>query len=84
MLTEILLALMICMRSPMNFAAKKMINTTINIANPENYSVPFIISSIEEHLHKKAICNEIEKGDNYNIDISLIEPIIQKVEYSFQ
>ncbi|MEP6626520.1 MAG: NAD-dependent epimerase/dehydratase family protein [Ginsengibacter sp.] len=61
----------------------KMINTTINIANPENYSVPFIISRIEEHLHKKAICNEIEKGDDYEIDISGISTIIKKLNIPF-
>lgn len=62
---------------------KKFLNTTINIANPENYSVPFIITLIEEHLHKKAICNEIKKGDNYHIDISSIEPIIEKLNIPF-
>ncbi|MEO9021283.1 MAG: hypothetical protein ABI237_16060 [Ginsengibacter sp.] len=62
---------------------KIFLNTTINIANPENYSVPFIIKKIEEHLQKRAICNEIEKGDNYNIDISLIEPIIKKLDIPF-
>ncbi len=62
---------------------KKLLNTTINIANPENYSVPFIVSSIEEHLHKKAICNEIKKGENYHIDISVIEPTIEKLNIPF-
>ena len=62
---------------------KIFLNSTINIANPENYSVPFIINQIEAHLHKKAICNEIEKGDDYNIDISLIEPNIKKLNIHF-
>ena len=62
---------------------KIFLNTTINIANPKNYSVPFIITQIEEHLHKKAICNEIEKGDNYNIDISSVKPIIKKLRIPF-
>lgn len=61
----------------------KMINTTINIANPVNYSVPSIIRKIEEHLQKKANCQEIEKGDNYDIDISSIEPIIKRLNISF-
>ena len=60
-----------------------LLNTTINIANRENYSVPFIIKRIEEHLHKKAIFNEIEKGDNYQIDISIIEPVIKKLNIHF-
>jgi hypothetical protein len=58
-------------------------NKTINIANPKNYPVPFIISRIEDHLNKKANCIEIERGDNYNIDISLIEPIINKLSIRF-
>ncbi|HSV10702.1 MAG TPA: NAD-dependent epimerase/dehydratase family protein [Hanamia sp.] len=62
---------------------EKLLNTTLNIANPENYSVPSIIRQIEEHLHKKAIFNEIEKGDNYTIDISVIEPIIKKLGIHF-
>ncbi|MDQ2718412.1 MAG: hypothetical protein M3Z26_01435 [Bacteroidota bacterium] len=62
---------------------KILLNTTINIANPENYSVPIIIALIEEHLHKKAIYHEIEKGDNYPIDISSIEPIIKNLNIRF-
>lgn len=62
---------------------KKNVNTTINIANSENYSVPYIIKCIEEHLNKKAICNEIDKGDNYKIDVSVIDPVINKLNIQF-
>src|SRR5665647_1944324 len=62
---------------------KGWMNTTINIANPKNYAVPFIIDRIEEHLHKKAVRNEIEKGDNYDIDIALTEPVIKKLHIDF-
>ena len=62
---------------------KKNVNSIINIANPENYSVPYIIKFIEEHLNKKAICNEIEKGHNYKIDVSIIEPVINKLGIQF-
>ena len=66
------------------FLQEKMaINSVINIANPKNYSVPYIITTIEEHLHKKGIYNEVERGDNYNIDISIIEPIIEKLNIQF-
>ncbi|HEV8082125.1 MAG TPA: hypothetical protein VGP55_02935 [Chitinophagaceae bacterium] len=61
----------------------KNINTIINIANPGNYSVPYIITCIEEHLNKKAVCREIEKGSNYKIDVSKIEPIINKLNIQF-
>jgi hypothetical protein len=59
------------------------LNKTINIANRENYSIPFIINRIESHLHKKAIFNEIEKGDNYKIDISEIAPVLKKLNIHF-
>lgn len=62
---------------------ESMSNTTINIANPDNYSVPFIIEKIEAHLNKKAIYKEIKKGDNYKISISTIEPIIRKLNIPF-
>ena len=62
---------------------KAWMNNTINIANPKNYPVPFIIDQIEKHLHKKAVRNEIEKGDNYEIDISAIAPVIQKLDIQF-
>jgi len=62
---------------------KENINTTINIANPENYSVPYIIKCIENHLNKKAIINEVERGDNYKIDISTIEPLFKELHIQF-
>ena len=62
---------------------KKNINTTINIANPKNYSVPYIIKSIEKHLNKKSILHEVERGDNYKIDISIIEPLFKELHIQF-
>ena len=62
---------------------KKNINSTINIANPENYSVPKILACIEMHLNKKGIYNEIERGDNYKIDTSIIDPVINKLDIQF-
>lgn len=63
---------------------KKNINSTINIANPENYSVPNILTCIEMHLNKKGIYNEIERGDNYKIDTSIIDPVINKLNIQFR
>ena len=63
---------------------KGNINSTINIANPQNYSVPYIIKTIEEHLNKKAIATEVEKGDNYKIDVSVIEPLFEKLHIEFK
>lgn len=62
---------------------KENINATINIANPVNYPVPYIVKTIEHHLGKKAIINELERGDDYNIDVSLIEPLFNKLNIHF-
>jgi nucleoside-diphosphate-sugar epimerase len=62
---------------------QKFLNQTINIANRENYSVPVIIKKIDEHLNKKARYNEVEKGNNFKISISLIEPLIKELEIEF-
>ena len=62
---------------------KNISNTTINIANPKNYSVPKIVISIENHFNKKAIGNTIERGDNYNINISAIIPVIKQLNIQF-
>lgn len=62
---------------------KEKVNSIINIANPENYSVPSIVETIEQHLHKKAIKNELERGDNYTIDVSVIHPLFNKLNIQF-
>ncbi len=58
-------------------------NSVINIANPENYSVPYIVNSIEHHLKKKATYTEVDRGDNYPIDISVAEPVFEKLNIHF-
>jgi nucleoside-diphosphate-sugar epimerase len=62
---------------------KQFLNTTINIANPENYSVPFIVQTIEYFLGKNALITEIEKGDNYEINTTAIAPIIKELKIEF-
>jgi len=58
-------------------------NEIVNIANPFNYSVPFIMRTIEKHLGKKAVYTEIDRGVNYHIDISEIIPVIDKYNIRF-
>ena len=62
---------------------KENINAIINIANPVNYSVPYIVKTIEHHLNKKATVNELDRGDDYKIDVSLIEPLFNKLNIQF-
>lgn len=62
---------------------KLRLNTTINIANPANYTVPFIIQTIENHLNKKVISTEVDKGSEFKIDVSTIEPVIYNLNIRF-
>jgi nucleoside-diphosphate-sugar epimerase len=59
------------------------LNTVINIANPKNYSVPFIISEIEKYFNKKANFITTDRGNNFSTDVSLIKPIIRKLKIQF-
>lgn len=58
-------------------------NEIINIANSHNYPVPYIIKKIEEHVGKKAVYTEVDKGRNYNIDINAINPILDECGINF-
>ena len=62
---------------------KSLKNSTINIANPHNYSVQHIIKTIENFLEKKALFTEIDRGDNYEIDTALIASVIQELKIPF-
>ena len=58
-------------------------NSIINIANPESYKVTAIVNAIESTSKLKANCTLIQKGEIFNIDTSLITPIINKLHLSF-
>ena len=58
-------------------------NETINIANLENYSIPFIISAIENHLRKKGNYTLVNKGDSPDIPTEAVEPYFRKFHISF-
>ena len=58
-------------------------NQVINIANPVNLPVKKIIASIETFLHIKSNYIEIEKGVCFDIDISPVQHIIQKLGIRF-
>ena len=62
---------------------KLFMSQTINIANKYNYSVISIVNKIEEHLHKKAYYTEVKKGNNFRLNIALIEPLIEKLQIKF-
>lgn len=59
-------------------------NKTINIANKISVPSLSIVEKIEKFLHTKADYKIVEKGVKFNIDISEIEPIISKLNISFE
>jgi hypothetical protein len=58
-------------------------NQVINIANAVNHPVKAIISAIETFLNIKSNYIEIDKGACFEIDISPIQHIIQKLGIRF-
>ena len=58
-------------------------NQVINIANPENHPVKKIIATIETFLNVKSNYIEIDKGTCFEIDISPIQHISQKLGIRF-
>lgn len=68
-----------------NFLIKenKFLNEIINIANPYNYTVTFIVEIIESLLYKKGNYIVIDKSSQPVIDTKTIEPIIAALNISF-
>jgi nucleoside-diphosphate-sugar epimerase len=58
-------------------------NKIINLANPYNMSVFEILETIELFFDKKAKYVSCNKGTNYSIDISDIEPYFTKIGVKF-
>lgn len=58
-------------------------NQVINIANPVNYPVKKIITAIETFLDINSNYVEIDKGSCFEIDISPIQYLFQKLEVGF-
>ncbi|MFI5186099.1 MAG: NAD-dependent epimerase/dehydratase family protein [Chitinophagales bacterium] len=69
-----------------DYILKKSIyqNQIINIANPENYTTEEIISTIETLWKTRASYISIPKGHSFNIDISLITPIMEELGIHFE
>jgi len=61
-----------------NYILKKGIyrNEIVDIANPENYSIDFIINTIENHLTIKGNYIKINRGSNPKINTSITKEII--------
>lgn len=58
-------------------------NTVVNIANPSNYPVNYIVRCIEGFTGRKAVCEEIEKGSSFGIDVADILPLYGELHIGF-
>jgi nucleoside-diphosphate-sugar epimerase len=58
-------------------------NTSINIANPNNYQISEIVKEMEALIGKSAIYKDIKKGSKYEIDIQPIRPLITSLKIDF-
>jgi len=58
-------------------------NSIINIANQHNYTVPYIIESIERHFGVQGKYTWLDKGDAPRIDVSAIKPFFDKFNINF-
>ena len=64
-------------------AEKSVRNTTINIANVVTYPLIDIVSAIENFVGKHAVYNVVERGAEYQIDISFIFSLLEKSGVKF-
>jgi nucleoside-diphosphate-sugar epimerase len=58
-------------------------NTSINIANPNNYQITEIVKEMEAIIGKSAIYKDIKKGSKYEIDIQPIRSLITSLKIDF-
>lgn len=54
-----------------------LLNQTMNVANPSNYTVSYIVRCLESFYQKKALALERERGVPYRIDVSYMLPVIE-------
>jgi hypothetical protein len=59
-------------------------NRVIHVANPQNYRATDIVAALEEVTGKTACSIPIDKGFNFEIDISLILPVIKELKIDFR
>ncbi|MEP7278423.1 MAG: NAD-dependent epimerase/dehydratase family protein [Bacteroidota bacterium] len=59
------------------------LNSVTNIANPQNYTVPYIIETIEMHFGVRGNYTLADKGDAPRIDISAVKPLFDTFNVNF-
>lgn len=56
---------------------------TLNVANPVSYTLPEIVAVLEKVTGKHAVCEVVEHGASYSIDIEPIRAVIAKADVKF-
>lgn len=62
---------------------RSMLNVSLNVANPQNYTMVNIVSVMEQVVGKQAIYHTVERGTDYTIDVSAIAPLLTACSVSF-
>ena len=58
-------------------------NTTVNIANPVNYSMPEIVDAMVGIVGKRAIFEVVDRGSDYFIETGSMQPALAKSGVEF-
>jgi nucleoside-diphosphate-sugar epimerase len=58
-------------------------NTTLNIANVVNYPMADIVRAMERVVGKRAVYDIVERGSEYDVDISAILSVLGKAGVNF-
>lgn len=58
-------------------------NVTLNIANPVSYPMPDIVRAMEKATGKRAVCEIVERGSGYAIDVAPILPLLDDAGVKF-
>lgn len=61
----------------------EMRNCTLNLANTDSYSMPEIVSTMEQVVGKQAIFDVVERGSHYAIDVAAMLPILAQTHIRF-
>lgn len=59
-------------------------NITINIANPNSYSMIDIVGAMERAVGKRAIYYLVERGSEYAIDTNAVLPVLENAGVKFE
>lgn len=57
--------------------------TTLNIANPVSCPIGQLVSTMEKVLGKPAVMDVVDEGGHYDIDTSLIMPVLTRLHMDF-